>query len=379
MKYAFTFLLLSFMALGASAQSVSINYGHQATFDATTVKDITFDAQTGTAVVKKTNSPKSWTYNQKDISTMEFSDKPADLARKYTDGKPAQVIFSCLEVNNVNPLVHLNYRLKNSDKYFFDAVILFSSNINYSKKEDVVYIHNNENVQPILLQHEKYIDPLREKGIKVFLSILGNHDGSGICNLGPERAKAFAQAIADTLDKYKLDGVFFDDEYSEYNKIGNTPGFVTPTYNAASRLIYEVKKAIGPDRWTVVYRYGGLSSLVAVDGKEPGEFVDYAVADYGVGTDLTKFIPGLQKEQQGLYSLNMNSNYSSVKGAYLRKNGYGALMYYNLTPNASNYNTSQKKYIEDGASQLFDDEIVYGGTRYEKDWTPMTEFKEPNR
>lgn len=378
MKYAFTTLLLCLTTFAASAQSVNINYGHQASFDGATMKDITFDASAGTIVVKKTNSPKSWTYNQKDISTMDFSDEPANLARKYTDGKPAQVIFSCLEVNNVNPLVHLNYRLKNSDKYFFDAVILFSSNINYSKKEDVVYIHNNENVQPILLQHEKYIDPLREKGIKVFLSILGNHDGSGICNLGPERAKAFAQAIADTLDKYKLDGVFFDDEYSEYNKIGNTPGFVTNSYAAGSRLIYEVKKAIGPDRWTVVYRYGGLSSLVAVDGVEPGEFVDYALADYNIGLDLSKFIPGLPKSGQGIYSINMN-NSSTVRGTYIRNNGYGALMYYNLTPSASNYATQQKPYIENGAKQLFDDEVVYGGTRYEKDWTPMTEFREPNR
>ena len=38
----------------------------------------------------------------------------------------------------------------------------------------------------------------------MLLSILGNHDGSGLANLDDERAQQFAKAIADTLDKYDL-------------------------------------------------------------------------------------------------------------------------------------------------------------------------------
>ena len=53
--------------------------------------------------------------------------------------------------------------------------------------------------------------------------------------------------------------MFFDDEYSEYNKGLKGQGYKgfldNPSYEAASRLAYETKKAIG-DKWLVLYKYG---------------------------------------------------------------------------------------------------------------------------
>ena len=237
----------------ASAQSVDVYHsGILSSYSYTELTDINLNAsETSTQlVINKTGKP--LTIDADMVKSVEFSDKPVDACTKYADDKPAQVVFSCIEVNNVNPLQHLNFKLEKSNKYYFDAVILFSSNINFSKKEDVVYIHNNENVQPILNNWEHYIKPLKDRGIKVLLSILGNHDGSGLANLDDERAQQFAKAIADTLDKYDLDGVFFDDEYSEYNKGLKGQGYKgfldAPSYEAASRLAYETKKAIGRKR-----------------------------------------------------------------------------------------------------------------------------------
>lgn len=365
------------------AQSVNVNYDHQATFATGDVDNIAFDAQGDNIVLTRTNKTKA-TFPVKDVKSVEFSDETANFVQKYTDGNPAQVLFNCLEVNNVNPLVTLNYKLRNSGKYLFDAVILFSSNINYSKRDDEVYLHNNENVQPILLNSKKYIKPLKDQGIKVLISILGNHDGSGICNLGPERARLFAKAIADTLEKYDLDGVFFDDEYSEYGNYNlhkNIEGFVASSYTAASRLIYEIKQAIGPNRWTVIYRYGGISSLSKVDGVQPGDYIDYALSDYGVGTDMARSYPGITRAQQGIYSINLNGGYSTeTQMQSLRSQNYGALMLYNLTPYAGSiYSTYQKPMLDMVAKSLFDDEVVYGTKSYPKDWKPINELREPNR
>ena len=367
------------LSLSALAQSITINYGNQASFNTSDVKTFRFANNSTDIRLTKTDN-KAVTYPVKDVTSIEFSDGPANLVQKYADGEPAPVVFNCLEVNNVNPLVTLNYTLKKTGKYLFDAVVLFSSNINYSQKEDVVYLHNNENVEPILLHADKYIKPLKEKGIKVLLSILGNHDCSGICNLGPERSKAFAQAIADTCAKYNLDGVFFDDEYSNYGTQGTAKGFVQNSYSAASRFIYDVKQAIGPDRWTVVYRWGGITSLVAVDGHDPGEYLDYVLSNYNVNTDQARFYPGITKAQQGINSISMNSPWSvETNMQFLRKQKYGALLVYNLTPYGSTYTSTQKPVLETIAKTLYDDEVVFGTGEYRKDWQTMDWLREPNR
>ena len=89
-------------------------------------------------------------------------------------------LFSFTEVNDTNPLNNLNFTLKNSGKPLIDMVVLFSANINYDAANDKVFVSNNPNVQHLLTNRAKYLKPLQDKGIKVILSILGNHDRSGI-------------------------------------------------------------------------------------------------------------------------------------------------------------------------------------------------------
>ncbi|MDK7751151.1 chitinase, partial [Brevibacterium sp. UMB10442] len=106
------------------------------------------------------------------------------------------------------------FTLKNSKKYFFDQVVLFAGNINYNEETGEVYNKNNENVTQLLNYKEKYLAPLRAKGIKVIMGILGNWDRAALTNLTEEGAKAFARHMKAMCDAYDLDGVFLDDEYS---------------------------------------------------------------------------------------------------------------------------------------------------------------------
>ena len=182
-------------------------------------------------------------------------------------------VISCIEVNDANPLHNLCYTLKESGKFVIDQVILFSGNINYNVETGEVYNYNNENVQHLLDYREKYLKPLQQKGMKVILGILGNHDRSGVANLSTEGAKRFAQELKAVVDAYGLDGIFFDDEYSSY---GSYPGFVTPSIEAASRLCYECKRAM-PDKLMEVYVYSRTGSLYEVDGHQPGEYIDFTM------------------------------------------------------------------------------------------------------
>ena len=86
-------------------------------------------------------------------------------ATKYVrdaDGNlvPGIKVFSCMEVNDTNPLNNLSFTLKNAEiadnngKPLVDALIIFSANINYNPETGRVYIFNNENVQALLDNRE---------------------------------------------------------------------------------------------------------------------------------------------------------------------------------------------------------------------------------
>ncbi len=119
-----------------------------------------------------------------------------------------------IEVNNENPLNAGEYTLSDG-KPFFDIVSVFAANINLNE-EGKPYIHCNDQVTFVLRHADEIIRPLQAKGIKVHLSILGNHDDAGMRSLSEEGAKAFAQELKMYADIYGFDGFDFDDEYSSY-------------------------------------------------------------------------------------------------------------------------------------------------------------------
>lgn len=385
MKNILTLLAFILGAVTAFAQNLNINHsGIQTTYAADEVERLTFTNGGEDISVVRTDG-QTLGLKSANITAIESSAAPADFFTKYADGQPAQVVFSCIEVNNTNPLQTQNFRLEKANKYLFDAVILFSSNVNFSKRDNEVYIHNNDNVQAILNNYDHYIKPLKDRGIKVLLSLLGNHDGSGLANMNDERCRLFAKAIADTLDKYNLDGVFFDDEYSEYNKDLAAQGFEgfqnRGSSACASRLAYETKKAIG-DRWVVPYKYGAFNSLNEVDGVKPGQYIDYVLTDYGVvGTwsSNQSAYPGADKRQYGVCSVNMGGYTNTTNLKKNRSEKYGALMIYNLDQTSPYYGYSYYDTLLKVAKTLFDDSIVADETLYTKDWKPVEGLGTPNR
>lgn len=278
-------------------------------------------------------------------------------------------LFSFVEVNKTNPLNNLNFTLKNSGKPLVDVVVLFSANINYDEATDKVYINNNSNVQHLLTNRAKYLQPLKDKGIKVLLSIMGNWDRAGIAGLSKARAKLFAQELKKTCEMYDLDGVFFDDEYSKY-QTPPSAGFVTPSYDAAARLTYETKLAM-PDKLVTVYVYEMTASFPnPVDGVPAGNFVDYAFQDYGRYYDLSKNYPGLPKSRmaQASQEFNLNKYATSETLRDLRAKGYGAHMIFAMDPTRKKFTGKELPEMQRIAKELYDDELVYLNKPYSKDW-----------
>ena len=280
---------------------------------------------------------------------------------------PAAKIFSTMEINDTNPLNNLCYTLKGSGKYLVDCLVLFSANINYNAETGRVYVFNNPNVQAILDGADKYLRPLQDRGMKVVLSILGNHDRASVANLSPAAAKEFAKELKAICDAYNLDGIFWDDEYSA--PMSPAPaGFVNPSIEAWSNLAWEFKQ-LCPDRWNIAYVYNLTRSAVSINGDQPGAFIDYALHDYRQASDLSAAFPGMPKSNMGMSSqeLNLGRWATDADLPNLRNNGYGSHMIFALDPNRSNVER-QHQALKSIASILFDDELAIDKNYYKKDW-----------
>ncbi|MBP5373325.1 MAG: DUF1735 domain-containing protein [Bacteroidales bacterium] len=241
------------------------------------------------------------------------------------------------EVNNVNPLNAGEVLLEDSSP-FFDYVILFASNINYNSDEDRVYLHQNANCKSLYEQTDTYIQPLRRKGIKVLMSILGNHDASGVAQLSNWGCEQFAREVARAVKLYKLDGINLDDEYSNNPDLSNK-WFTNHTAAAGARLAYELKKAMieegCEDNIVTIFAYSTLNNLpaVTIDGvtHNQSEFIDQLHANYGSSAtprgDLTK-----KNCTYGSYECNNGQYATQTNAQNAKNNGYGFIMYFNPDP-----------------------------------------------
>lgn len=284
--------------------------------------------------------------------------------------KGNNIVTICyVECNKYNPLNAGEWTLRNSGKQLIDIVHLFAANINFNKETGRVYVKLNKNLQYILNHKDKYIKPLQDKGMKVCLSILGDHDGSGVANLSDEDARYFAAELKAIVDAYSLDGVDFDDEWSEYDKYP-LPGFPKRGPYPYARLCYETKRAM-PDKLCTVYYIGACIPAPAIgtngfnmqiEGMNPGDFIDYSYyAQYGSWSDGWNTIKGMKKSQWGPYSLDIQESWPYMMDQTV-KGGYGVQILYDLRPN------SGQSLIKTVAKGLYGEDAIHSGINYGIDW-----------
>ena len=240
-----------------------------------------------------------------------------------------------IDTKDTNPLNFLELRLEDGSM-MADAVVLFSSNINWDGRNQEVILNNNGPTQDLLDNTETFLQPLRKAGIKVFLSLLGNHDGAGLANLSEYGAKEYAKTLANAVLKYKLDGVAYDDEYSSYGTLSGEWFEYASAANAA-RLIYETKEAmkrIVPwETYNMVYYLGNINSAMPrYNGIAPGEFVDLAVNDYIAGAATPML--GMTKSQcsGGSVELERGGGFDPGSAAGIKTKGYGWMMWFSYNP-----------------------------------------------
>lgn len=140
------------------------------------------------------------------------------LAASLTAGLTANVFafnMAYVEVNtnrfdNVGCYVEVS-----NQKPIFQVASIFAANIN-GESPNAPEIYLNPEVSATL--NSEQVNILHKKGIKVLVTLLGNHQNAGwACMTDPVAAGRFANDVVAFINKYNLDGIDIDDEYSRCN------------------------------------------------------------------------------------------------------------------------------------------------------------------
>lgn len=263
--------------------------------------------------------------------------------------KSGPISVCYVEVNNHNILNVGAYTLKTGGQQLFDLAIIFAANINYDPVAKKAVLFNNDKVTKVLSNKATYIKPLQDKGIKVLLSILGNHQGVGFCNFTSRAsAKDFAQQLSNAVTTYNLDGIDFDDEYAEYGKNGTTQ----PNDSSFVMLVQELRKLM-PTKLITFYYYGPAASRVQWNGQRVGDNVNYSWnANYGSFS-----VPNVPPMGKSLLSpaavwINNTSASTAKSLAQSTKNqGYGVYLTYDLP------GTNMATYLSSFSTVLYGDSV----------------------
>ncbi len=238
---------------------------------------------------------------------------------------PTSVAY--VEVNNNSMLNVGKYTLANGGAQVFDVAVIFAANINYNTSTKAATLYFNPNVQRVLDNAATQIRPLQQKGIKVVLSVLGNHQGAGFANFPSQSAaSAFAKQLSDAVAKYGLDGIDFDDEYAEY---GNN-GTGQPNASSFVYLVTALRNNM-PSKLISLYNIGPAAGSTIYNGTDVGPKFNYAWNPY-YGT---WGVPGIHVPKSGLSpaAIEINGTSTSTAASLAKQTvsgGYGVFLTYNL-------------------------------------------------
>ncbi|MFC0624755.1 endo-beta-N-acetylglucosaminidase H [Kribbella deserti] len=261
---------------------------------------------------------------------------------------PLSVVY--IEVNSNSMLNAGKYVLAGSGAQVFDIAMIFAANINYDGTK--AYLHFNENVQNVLDNVATQVRPLQRKGIKVVLSVLGNHQGAGFANFPSQQAAAaFAQELADAVNRYGLDGIDFDDEWAKYGENGTGQ----PNESSFFYLVTALRELL-PNKLITLYDIGPSAERLTYNGQSIANTFDYAWNPYYGTWSVPRGPSAKSRLSPAAVHINSTSTTTTANlAARTVSEGYGAFLTYNLGA------TDSSAYISTFTRKLYGRRAVYTG------------------
>lgn len=243
--------------------------------------------------------------------------------------EPARMI-AYVETNNWDPRNIANFVLEQTKQPVFDYVVLFAANINWNAVDGKRYISFNDKLQPIVDNSEIYFKPFHERGIKVIMSLLPNHQGVGFANFQSyEEALDFAKEAKMWSEKAGIDGWDIDEEYAEYHKLPELK-----TNRESWMWFLRAMKEVNPSTIITLYDFGHsfYPEMTDESGKHPADYIDQSWSDYGVNSGS---MAGIPNNRFGKLSIQATygqlSEYNAENRAVSNlRGGYRNLMIFNI-------------------------------------------------
>ncbi|WP_432943155.1 endo-beta-N-acetylglucosaminidase H [Kribbella sp. CA-253562] len=270
----------------------------------------------------------------------------ASAAPRKPRAKNGPISVAYVEVNNHSMLNVGKYTLAKGGAQVFDVAVIFAANINYDGTK--AYLHFNENVQRVLDNVETEVRPLQRKGIKVLLSILGNHQGAGFANFPSQAAaSAFAQELADAVNRYGLDGIDFDDEYAEYGVNGTG----LPNASSFVYLVSALRQKL-PTKLITLYDIGPSAERLSYNGQSIANTFDYAWNPYYGTWSIPRGPSDKARLSPAAVHINVSTNAATL-ATRTKNEGYGVFLTYDLG------STNSAGYISGFTNPLYGSNAVY--------------------
>lgn len=266
--------------------------------------------------------------------------------------KSGPITTAYVEVNNYPMTSVGKYTLASNGANVFDIGIIFAANINYDGSNAQLYF--NPQVQSVLNNAATQIAPLQAKGIKVLLSILGNHQGAGIANFPSQQAAAaFATQLTNAVNTYGLDGIDFDDEYADYG----TNGTAQPNASSFPYLVQALRNDL-PNEIISLYFIGPATDSLSYNGIVVGDLINYSWNPY-YGSWGVPDVPGLSAAHLAPAAIDIQGTDSSTAASLAQQtvsSGYGVYNTYNLP------DTDVSQYVSSFTQALYGSAAVYGSS-----------------
>ena len=235
------------------------------------------------------------------------------------------------------------YVLKDTSQPFFNTVVIFAANIN-GDNPNAPELYYNKELSTLFEKNISTIRKLQQEGIKVQLSYLGNHQNAGwSCNMTATTTQQLANNMVNDINKYGLDGINIDDEYS--NCGGSTQSF----YNVLAAIKNNkqfTNKILTKALWSDSIYFSGSTNIAPLLNE------GYEMSYGGNISDLSPYLTdGMSKSA---LLLGISPEYNSVGAVYgitksVLDNQYAGVMlwavnsFFPSTNDAANYYTQIAK------------------------------------
>jgi len=207
-------------------------------------------------------------------------------------------------------------------KPVFDFAIIFAANINSVNGRAALYY----NPQVLSTLNTGSVAYLKSLGIKVLLTVLGNHENAGWgCFADYATADSFAVQCANAVSQYGLDGIDIDDEYS----------VCTTNVNSLVLVVSALRSRLGTSKLITKALYNDAPYFTAAyNGKKAGDILDYGwEMNYGITDYSGRLQPYIAAGMPaGKLCIGVDIGGSDQAGAaqFVKKNGYAGVMAYNI-------------------------------------------------